>query len=162
MVEHIDEQQPPSVVTSDTDNATMFHPSEAPPHLREQYERFRAYNTGLWNGPFRENKQAMHRQDNLHRYDAIASSLDLTEYQKQRGRAALDDVALGKVGLNIDLFIFALCILVVNRDAEGTRYWPHTDKMDNDPAFETMARELNFPFSKQLSAVMKAKRLTNL
>lgn len=160
MVEHVEEKQPPGVLTSDTDNATQIHPSDAPPHKRRQFEKFRAYNTGLWNGPRRENKTAMYRQDNLHRYDSIASQLELTPYQKTRGRNLLDEVSAADFGKPIDQLLFAICIVVTNADAEGKRYWPHPDKRDNDAEFESMADMLELSASTQMSAVMKLKSQT--
>lgn len=162
MVEHVQEKQPPGVLTSDTDNATQIHPTEAPPHKRRQFERFRAYNTGLWNGPRRENKTAMYRQDNLHRYDSIASSLELTPYQKQRGRSLLDDVKPSSFGKPIDQLLFAICVVVANADADGKRYWPHPQKRDNDAEFTDMGDSLDLSLRMQMSAVMKLKSQTGL
>jgi len=159
-MEHVEEKQPPAVLTSDTENATQIHPSEAPPHKRAQFERFRAYNTGLWNGPRRENKEAMYRQDNLHRYDSIASGLELTPYQKERGRQLLDDVEPSSFGKPIDQLLFAICVIVANADAEGKRYWPHPDKRDNDPLFTEMAEDIGLSTRMQMSSVMKLKSQT--
>lgn len=161
-MELVDEEQPPDVLTSDTDNATFIHPSEARPHEREKYRRFRAYNTGLWNGPKRENKEAVRRQDNLHRYDAISSQLDLTPYQKQRGRAILDDIDLRATGKPLDHVAFAVCVVVANADAEGKRYWPHAEKRDNDPIFAEMGGSLSMSIGQQLSAVMVVKQRTTV
>ncbi|UBF22222.1 hypothetical protein HRTV-2_gp74 [Halorubrum virus HRTV-2] len=160
-MEHISEKQPPSVLTSDTENATTIQPSEAPPSQREKYERLRAYNTGLWNGPKRENKKAMHRQDDLHRFDAVASQLELTPFQKERGREIFDE--LDYFGPPVEHTIFAVCAVVANADyPEGTRYWPHPQKEDNDPMFTEMADELDMSVSKQMSTVMKVKSRTGL
>ncbi|AGM10942.1 hypothetical protein M193_gp103 [Halorubrum tailed phage 7] len=161
-MEHISEKQPPSVLTSDTENATTIQPSEAPPSQREKYKRLRAYNTGLWNGPKRENKAAIRRQDNLHRYDAIAGQADLTPYQKERGRELFDSLNIRKIGLPADHIAFAICILVANADVpDGTRYWPHPDGKGDKP-FERLSDSLDLSVSKQMSAVMKMKHRTGL
>jgi len=141
-MERVDEQQPPTVVTSDTDNATQIRPDDAPAHKRHQFERFRAYNRGLWNGPKRENKEEMFRQDNLHRFDAIASAVDLTRSQKARGRTVFDGLDWQELGTHIDFIIFGVCCAVANDDVDdGTRYWPHPDAT-GDAAFEEIAADL--------------------
>lgn len=160
-MEHISEKQPPTVLDSDTENATTIHPNEAPPSQREKYKRFRAYNTGLWNGPRRENKSEMHRQDDLHRFDALASQLELTSFQKERGRLIFDE--LEYFGPPVEHTIFAVCAVVVNADySDGSRYWPHPSKSDNDEMFDEMASELEISLKKQMSTIMKVKNRTGL
>ncbi|WP_372611695.1 hypothetical protein [Halomonas sp.] len=162
MVEHVNEKQPPDVLTSDTENATKIEPKDALPHERQKFRKFRSYNTGMWNGPRRENKEMMYRQDNLHRYDSIASQLELTKYQKQRGRSILDTVKPSDFGKPIDQLLFAICIIVANADARGKRYWPHPNKGDNDKAFTKLGEELGLSISMQMSALMKLKSETGL
>lgn len=161
-MERVPEKQPPSVITSDTENATAIYPSDAPPAQRAKYEKFRAYNTGLWNGPKRENKAAIRRQDNLHRYDAIASQAGLTPFQKERGRELLDSLNIRELGLPVDHIAFALCVIVANADVpDGTRYWPHPDGK-GDKEFERLADSLDLSVRQQISAVMKLKYRTGL
>jgi len=161
-MERVDEQQPPTVVTSDTDNATQIRPDEAPPDKRTKAKVFKAYNTGLWNGPRRENTEAFRRQDDLHRYDALASSLDLTDFQKQRGRKVMDDLDFHEMGKPIDHIIFGVCCAVANDDVEGgTRYWPHPDAT-GDARFEDVADNLGLTQRQQLSAVQQVKARTRL
>lgn len=155
-MEHIDEKQPPDVLTSDGENATTIPVDEAPPHKREQFRRFRAYNTGLWNGPRRENKQAMYRQDNLHRYDAIASQLDLTPFQQKRGRVLLDDLDFMRLGRPVDYWLWAVCVVVANDDvADGTRYWPTPD--GGSGVFAQTADDLEMDYATRMSAIMTVK-----
>jgi hypothetical protein len=156
-----EERQPPDVITSDTDNATKIQPKEAPPGKRAKFRRFRAYNTDMWNGPRRENTEQFRRQDNLHRYDSIASSLNLNDYQKSRGRKVLDDIKVNLLGIEVDSIIFGICTLVANKDVDnGTRYWPqHPDqeRTDNDGRFEEVADSLNLGWKKQMSIIKKVQ-----
>jgi len=153
------DHQPPDVLSSDTPNQTMIHPLDAPPEQREKYKRFRAYNTGAWNGPRRENKEIVHRQDDLHLYDAISGQLDLTPYQKKRGRCLLDTFSIGDYtapGRSAKSVIFALCIVVANADVpDGTRYWPHPDAASNDLQFEEVAEDIPNDWPDLVSLVMK-------
>jgi hypothetical protein len=161
MEEH-EPNQPPDVITSDTDNATVVDPKEAPPQKRAKFRRFRAYNRGIWNGPKREDKEVSHRQDNLHRYDSISSTLGLTDFQKSRGRNFIDSLDLGsfnKGSEGIDEIAFCVCVVVVNMDNEGTRYWPHPQRSreDNDELFVDFSEELDFGVNDQMSLLQRVK-----
>lgn len=161
-MERVDEQQPPTALTSDTDNATQVRPEDAPPHKRQQFRRFRAYNTGLWNGPRRENTEALRRQDDLHLYDSVASSLGLTDHQKERGRHVIDELDFQDLGKPIEHIAFGVCCAVANIDVEdGTRYWPHPDAT-GDTAFERVAGNLSINQKEQLSIVQQVKARTEL
>lgn len=152
----------PDVITSDTNNATVVDPKEAPPHKQAKFRRLRAYNRGTWNGPKRENKEVVHQQDDLHRYDSIASSLSLTDYQKNRGRKFIGSLDLGsfnKGSEGIDEVAFCVCVVVANMDVEGTRYWPHPQRSreDNDGLFVDFAEELGFGVNDQMSLLQRVK-----
>lgn len=156
-MEKISGQEPPVVITSDTENATQIHPSEAPPGDRKKFLRFRAYNTGLWKGPKEENTEAFHRQDDLHRFDSISSALELTDYQKTRGREILDDFDSHHFGESIDKIIFGICVLVANDDvATGCRFHPNPDAAD-DHLFLEIADSLDLDVKQQWSAVEKVR-----
>jgi hypothetical protein len=161
-MEHPTEREVPEVITSDTENATKIQPDEAPPDKNRKFRKFRAYNTGMWNGPKRENTEQLRHQDNLHRYDSIASSLSLTDYQKDRGRALISDFEFSKLGMDVDRFLFALCILVVNDDVrDGSRYYPHP-KATGDPDFEKVGKSLDLDREAQISAVEKVRDRVDL
>lgn len=161
-MEHPEEREPPNVMTSDTDNATTIQPKEAPPGKREKFRRFRAYNTGTWNGPKRENKEVIHRQDNLHRYDSIASSLSLTDYQKGRGRKILDEIDFRREGIRVDTLIFGICVIVANEDVyDGSRYYPHPEAKGDDD-FEKVGDKLSIGRHKQISVVEKIRSQIDL
>lgn len=162
-MEQPEEREPPDVITSDTDNATTIQPREAPPEKREKFRVFRAYNTGTWNGPRRENKEVTYRQDNLHRYDALASTLNLNDYQRKRGRKVLEDFTpLRELGIDVDVIIFGICVIVANADVpDGSRYYPHPEAT-GDAGFEEVADALDFDQHDQISAIEKVRARTNL
>lgn len=158
-MERIDEKQAPTVLTSDTDNQTKIDPSEAPPGKREKFKRFRAYNTGLWNGPRRENTEQFRRQDDLHLYDSLAAQCGLTPYQKERGRRLLDTFSIGEYTnqrVSAAEVMFSLCAVVANDDADGgTRYWPHPETKINDPDFKRIAADLGTDWRVLVGLMMK-------
>jgi hypothetical protein len=157
-----EERHPPDSVTSDTDNATTIQPSDAPLHRRRKFEKFRSYNTNMWNGPRRENTEQFRRQDDLHRYDSIAASLDLTSYQKSRGRKMLDNFGSHTFGYSIDHIIFGICVLTANLDVEdGCRYYPNSYAND-DELFCEVAESFGFSQSEQAAVVEKIRSKVNL
>jgi len=165
-MEYSKEREPPAVITSDTENATKIQPKEAPPEKRAKFRRFRAYNTGTWNGPKRENKKIVHRQDNIQRYDAISSTLELTQVQKSQGREIFDSLDLGefnKGNEDIDHVIFGLCVLIANKDVRGgTRHWPHPDNSQTDSIFMDFAKSIGLSLNEQMSIVQRVRSRVNL
>jgi len=160
MKESDDERKPDAVIGSDTPNATKIPVREAPPNKRAKFKRFVAHNKDTWNGPERENKEVTHRQDNLHRYDAISSSLEMTPYQQKRGRQLLDEIDLEPYSL--DLVVFSLCVLLVNRDVKkGNRYYPN-ESAEDDRLFEEMGDTLGFSQRRQASMVESLRQKVNL
>lgn len=159
-MEDVQEDEIPDVVSSDGANRTTIAVSKAPEHKREKFERFRAYNTGFWNGPKRENTEAFRRQDRLHLFDSIATSVDLTGPQKKRGRKLVEKIDFNSLTANnIDqsCVIFALCVVVANRDVpDGTRYWPHEDATD-DREFRSTGESLGIGLNQQMSLVKKVQ-----
>jgi len=160
-MENTESKEPPDVITSDTDNATKIQPQEAPASKRSKFRRFRAYNTGTWNGPKRENKDVVYRQDNLHRYDSLASALNLNDYQKSRGRALLEDFDFRREGIEVDSIIFGICVVVANDDVpNGTRYWPQSEeqrKSVTSPKFYSVAESLGLDWRQQMSVIKKVQ-----
>ena len=165
-MEHTEERQPPDVITSDTENATKIQPKEAPPNKREKFRKFRAYNKGTWNGPKRENKKVVHRQDNIQRYDAIATTLELTKSQKSRGRDVFDSINLSEFNMGtekIDHVVFGLCVLIANDDVhKGTRHWPHPDNGGMDSIFMDFAEDIGLSLNEQMSIVQRVRARVNL
>jgi len=161
-MEHTEEREPPDVMTSDTNNATKVQPKDAPPHKREKFRRFKAYNRGTWNGPKRENKEVIRRQDDLHRFDSISSALNLNARQKSQGRKMLDNIEVTKKGIGVDVVIFGICAIVANADVpDGSRYYPHPEATGDDD-FEKVADSLGFDRHDQISAIEKVRAKCNL
>jgi hypothetical protein len=149
-----EEKKPPAVITSDTENRTKVQPKDAPPDKRPLFRRLRAYNTGLWNGPKRENKEAIFHQDNLQRYDAISSFLELTDYQKARGRKFLKQIDLSDTGRSLDVIAFSICVIAANMDyPNGKRYWPDPNWSGNGGLFEEIADDLGISQKEQQSTI---------
>lgn len=168
-MDHTDERTAPDVLKSDTDNATTIRPSEAPPGKRAKFRRLREYNRDMWNGPKRENTEEFRRQDNLHRFDAIASTLGLTDTQKGRGRELFDSLCLTKFNRRtkqadtVDVVVFGLCVLIANDDVRnGTRYWPRKNAGNNDELFEDFAAELGLSLRDQMSIVERVRARVEL
>lgn len=160
-MEYSEEREPPDVLTSDTDNATKVQPKDAPPHKKAKFRRFRAYNRGTWNGPKRENKEVIRRQDDLHRYDSVASTLLLNKYQKNRGRKIFDDLDFHHFGQKIDHIIFGVCVIVANADVEnGSRFYPNPDAAD-DENFSDFADSVGMTRGEQVSSIEKVRSRTN-
>jgi len=152
-----DEMQASNSVISDLENATVIRSDEAPPNKRAKFSRFQKHNRDTWNGPERENKEVKRRQSNLHRYDAISSSLELTPYQRKRGREIIDDLGIKDIGLRLDVIAFGLCILLANDDVRnGKRYYPNNGAAD-DLLFEEMADTLDLSQPKQASILEKLR-----
>ena len=119
-----DEDEPEPITTPDTENATHFHADDidevtfrkdSGESTESHYRRLAMLNTGLWNGKW-ENKEALHRQDNLALFDAIADSMDLTDYQHRRGRLLFDRFPLGTFGYDARYVAFAIGALVAEQD----------------------------------------------
>jgi hypothetical protein len=161
-MENIQEKEPPDVISSDTNNATKIPVDEAPAHKKEKFKKFRAYNTGTWNGPRRENKEVTYNQDNLHRFDSISSSLSLTAYQKGRGRSLVEGFDFREFGLSVDHVLFGICAIVANADVEeGSRYYPHPEAA-GDREFVALAESLNLDKHDQVSYIEKVRPRLNL
>lgn len=157
MKESDDEMRPPESVVSDLENATIIRVDEAPPNKQNKFSRFQKKNRGTWEQSNVENKEVTYRRDNLRRYDAISSSLELTSYQSSRGREIMDGLDLEDIGLRLDIVAFGLCVLLANDDVrDGERYYPNKQAED-DRLFEEMADTLDLSQPKQASVVEKIR-----
>ncbi len=134
-----DESEEEPIVTPDTVNATHFHAAEAPPGERKKYARLHGYNTGVYNGEW-ANKTELRRLDNLALFDAISSQLDLTNYQKRRGRGLFDSFNLNHFGHRAELVAFCICAYVCRKD--GRIYHPKRAERNNDDLFREFANRL--------------------
>lgn len=131
-----DEEKEEPIVEPDTNNATHFHPEEAPDEKEDKFKKFHLYNTGLCNGRW-TNQTLRRKMDNLAIYDAISSQLELTEFQKRRGRTILDNLNLKEFGIKVELVAFCLSAIVAR--ADGRIYHPQRDNGRNDAMFVDFA-----------------------
>lgn len=150
-MEEITEKEPSEVLTPDANNATFFKPSEGSDNHHQKYKRLRLYNRGTWKDRREENKEVTHRRDNLAILDAIASQLDLTDYQKSESRRTFDGLELGDIGKPADLIAFAVCIVVANDEVKGTRYYP--TKKSTDGIFSRVSGRLGYSVKKEQAAI---------
>ncbi len=135
-----DESEEEPIVSPDTENATHFHAIEAPPDERKKYQRFHGYNTGVYNGEWQDNDE-IRRLDNLALYDAVSSQLELSNYQKRRGRELFDSLNLNDFGHRAILIIVCICSYVCRED--GRVYHPSRSINHNDELFVGFVSELD-------------------
>lgn len=69
--------------------------------------------------------------------DAVATTLRLTDSQKDRAHDIMEDIE--SKGRGVVQLSFAVCVIVANEDVEGKRYW--VEKEDNDERFEDFVEE---------------------
>ncbi|ELY47336.1 hypothetical protein [Natronorubrum sulfidifaciens] len=127
-----DEAAEEPIISPDTQNATHFHAEEAPFEHRAKFKRFHGYNSGVWNGYWAD-KTELRRLDNLALYDAISSQLELTNYQKRRGRGLFDSLNLNALGHSAALIAVCVCAYVCRDD--GRMYHPYRKLENNDSLF---------------------------
>jgi hypothetical protein len=154
-----DEEKEEPITTPDTENATHFHYEEAPDHKQDKFRKFHLYNTGLCNGKW-TNQQLRRKMDNLARFDAISSQLELTEYQKRRGRKLFKNINLSKFGVDADIISFCLMAIVARSD--NRIYHPQRNESRNDPLFQEFAEELHCSNERILSCYNKVEREVNV
>ena len=136
-----DELSEEPLVSPDTENATKFHPSEAPSEQKSYWKRLGGYNSGVYNG-YWEDSTEIRRLDNLSVFDSISSQLELTPYQKRTGRMHFDDLNIREIGYGVELISFALCAIVAEKD--GRRYSPRANPENTDTEFVRIADSLDF------------------
>lgn len=127
-----DENNEEPIISPDTDNATHFHPEEAPNEHRAKFRRFHGYNSGVYNGHWQDNNK-LRRLDNLAVFDAISSQLELTNYQKRRGRRLFNSLKLKEIGSGVSLVAFCVSAFVCRDD--GRVYHPFRKEENNDELF---------------------------
>ncbi len=127
-----DEESEEPLTTPDTENATIFHATEAPEGRREYYKRLNGYNTGIYNGYWTDQTK-IRRLDNLAIYDAVSSQLELTNHQKRIGRDMFDSLNLRKIGSQVP--VVALCVASIACRPDRRIYHPYRRDESNDPLF---------------------------
>lgn len=147
-----DENEPEPTITSDGENATKFHPEEAPVEQRDHYKLLAGYNSGIYNREWADQKK-IRRIDNLHIYDAIAGQLELTDWQKNYGRDLLKELNVRRIGYSIEYVAFTVCALTVRRDRRI--YYPTRCDEDNDSLFCDLAENLGLRPTKVQSCMAR-------
>lgn len=146
------ETEPSIVLTPDANDATHFDPDDVYGSTPINYSRLLLLNRGTWKSRWEENKEVTHRRDNMYILSAIASQLELTDYQKEEARNVFDEIELGEIGKPVRLVAFGVCAVVANEDVhDGCRYHPQM----NDPCelFVHIADRLDFTTS-QLHSII--------
>lgn len=142
-----DERKPTPFSEANTENATKFHVKEAVDEqqdrlenetyheLRKRWQRFKGYQDGLRSWKW-ANKPKLFQQDNDAIFEAIAGQLDLTPWQKERGRYLFRTVHFPTYSpyYTVVDIAFYVCVLVANGDyrGDGWIYYP-TKKDYNQP-----------------------------
>ncbi|MFC6717927.1 hypothetical protein ACFQGT_09830 [Natrialbaceae archaeon GCM10025810] len=127
-----DESEEEPIISPDTENATHFHSVEAPEKHRKKFRRLHGYNTGVYNGQWAD-KAELRRLDNLAVFDAVSSQLELTPFQKRRGRLLFDSLDLRRIGYRASLV--AVCVAAYVCREDGRMYHPYRKSENNDELF---------------------------
>jgi len=135
-----DEEKPEPITSPDTDNATHFYYGDAPEDQQDHYRKLSLYNSGLCNGKWAD-QELRRKLDNLGLYDAISSELELTRYQKERGRYILENITVKDFGVEARAVIFCICAIVARDD--GRVYHPSRGDDRNDDLFVGFTDDLS-------------------
>jgi hypothetical protein len=136
-----DELEPEPFSEQNTDNATKFHSLDIDEkqyrqlvgkdewEVRKQWLRFHGYNQGTWNGAW-ANKEKLYQIDNDAVFDAIAGQIELSRYQRQRGKILFRRIDFPKYSpyYTVTDIAFYVCVLVANEDYRGKGRIYHPNK----------------------------------
>lgn len=110
---------------ADSPNETYFGASEAPSHKQRKFERLWYYNEDLKISPEQYNSEEIWRRDRLSVLDAIASTLDLTDAQKDRARAIVESTDIteqsGGNYSSVEAYCFAAYVVAFNDGSTSDR-----------------------------------------
>lgn len=120
MSEDYDESESTNGV--DGKNATYFRPTEAPSDQKAKYRRLWSYNEDLKRSPNQANKKEHWRRDRVAKLEAIASTLELNNTQKEEAKHVMDDLDVnehldGRYP-SLEAVSFAVCAAVFNRTVQ--------------------------------------------
>ncbi|SEL19424.1 hypothetical protein [Haloferax larsenii] len=152
-----DEREAEPLTEPDTPNATKFygydesadydqtHRLDGTEKFSDYYSRLAAYNSGIWNGKWADNS-LRREQDNLALFDAIASQLELTDYQHRRGRQLFAELDLAELSSpnGIDAALCAVCVAAVVAREDGRMYHPSRPEDANDGLFSALLDDLGY------------------
>lgn len=143
-----DENKPEPITSPDTSNETKFHPEECTEpstswakegllanrnyhKKRDEYADLRWLDAGRGDRREESNNRSLNLMiDRKQRFDAIASQLGFTDYQKSIGRNLRDSQSLRKMGCEDEYTSFCLCVFIgrygtyARRTPEGSTWSP--------------------------------------
>lgn len=147
-----DENNPEPITSPDTSNETKFHPEECTEpstswakeglltnrnyhKKRDEYADLKWLDAGRGDRRKRGDDESMKQMmDRKNRFDAIASQLGFTHYQKSTGRNLRDSQSLRKMGCEDEYTSFCLCVFIgrygtyARRTAEDSEWSPEGPK----------------------------------
>jgi hypothetical protein len=170
-----DESQPEPLTELDTNNHTKFYGNDEDADFdgtfrhdgtatyEQHYSRLALLNSGLYNGKWGDNEQRR-KNDNLAVFDAVASQLELTNYQKTVGRRAFSELNLRDLSSpdGIDTTLVAIITAAIVVRADGRFYHPNRDINNNDIPFVRLLDSLDYRESVIHSAYQKVLDRVNL
>ena len=143
-----DENKPEPITSPDTPNETTFHPVECTEpstswakeglltnrnyrNKQQEYIDLKWLDVGRGDRRKRGDDESLKQMmDRTNRFDAIASQLGFTDYQKSIGRNLRDSQSLRKMGCEDEYTSFCLCVFIgrygtyARRTPEGSRWSP--------------------------------------
>ncbi|WP_330630692.1 hypothetical protein [Halocatena halophila] len=146
-----DESEGEPITDMDSPNQTSFKASDVSGRRLDGselntdfYKRLASYNIDQRTGQG-SNEPVRYRQDNLAIYDAVSSSLELTDYQKRRGRQLFDEMPLEDwVNQIIDVPLVAFCVAAHAVREDGRMYHPSRSAKNNDELFSDFADDCGY------------------
>lgn len=120
---------------------TRWKKGQVPKRKRSQFRRFHGYNNGTHEFSW-EDKRNLHRRDNWHLCNAIASGLELTDAQKSRLHTYFASEKLNRRGLGLEFVVFVLASVICNQD--GRKCYPHPNTRNYDSLFRSFAERHGF------------------
>jgi len=163
-----DENRPEPIPSPDTSNETRFNAQEVTEpktsqrqkallnnrnlrSRRQEYKLFEHMNRNLGLRPETTGNTDLKRaMDRKQRFDAIASRLEMTTYQRETGRSIRNSQALRNLGYSDECVAFCLCVFIcrygkyAHRTPEKDREVYHPDRPEdkNDRRFTDLAADL--------------------
>jgi len=150
-----DESSPEPTTQPDTENHTQFYAADGEYHTRRRmdgsetfenyYRRLASLNTGVRNGKWADESK-LRRQEKLAIYDAIAGQLELTPYQKRRGRLLFDRLSVSELSSpgGIDTPLVAVCVAAVVVREDGRMFHPSRSEKRNDGLFTALLDDIGY------------------
>lgn len=140
------------------DRATTLSGSDAPSEKRmdgsetkqNYYNRLAVANSLDWNGKWRDERRAT-RKDSVAIVDAIASTLELTDFQTERAQKFFESLPKN-YNEAYSTALLALCVCGLSGRKDGRRYHPNRIHPNTDDEcagkFEELADDLSVEYSR--------------